>query len=139
MTGNWILPSMFTLGLWGLWGILGKLAYRTVSPKEYIPLVLIGNIVVLIFASMFLLKPSHFKIESQDSLFAILSSIAYVAGGLFFFIALGKGETSKVVLITALYPIITITYSLLFMNEPISIVKLTGIITVFVGIIFLSV
>lgn len=138
MMNNWLSHSLITLSLWGVWGIFGKLAYRSVTPKDYIPLVLIGNIAVLLIACFFLLKPSHFKITSQDSFFAIISSVAYVAGGLFFFLALGKGETSKVVLVTALYPIITISYSLLFLNEPISTTKLIGIVTVFLGIIFLS-
>lgn len=139
MINHWLPHSIITLTLWGVWGIFGKLAYRSISPREYIPLVLIGNIAVLIIASFFLLRPSHFRITSQDAIFAVISSIAYIAGGLFFFLALGKGETSKVVLITALYPIITISYSLLFMNEPISATKLIGIVTVFLGIIFLTV
>lgn len=139
MMNHWLSHSIITLSLWGVWGIFGKLAYRSITPRDYIPLVLIGNIIVLIIASFFLLKPAHFKITSQDALFAVISSVAYVAGGLFFFLALGKGETSKVVIITALYPIITISYSLFFMNEPISTSKLIGIITVFLGIVFLSV
>lgn len=136
---NWLCHSMITLLLWGVWGIFGKLAYRSITPRDYIPLVLIGNIIVLIIACFFLLRPSHFKINSTDGIFAVISSIAYVAGGLFFFLALGKGETSKVVLVTALYPIITISYSLFFMNEPVSATKLLGIVTVFIGILFLSV
>lgn len=139
MLNHWLSHSIITLSLWGVWGIFGKLAYRSISPREYIPLVLIGNIAVLLIASIFLLRPSHFKITTQDSVFAVISSVAYIAGGLFFFLALGKGQTSKVVLITALYPIITISYSLFFMNEPVSTTKLIGIVTVFLGIVFLSI
>lgn len=86
MMNHWLLHSIITLSFWGVWGIFGKLAYRSISPREYIPLVLIGNIAVLTIACFFFLRPSHFKITTQDALFAVISSIAYIAGGLFSFL-----------------------------------------------------
>lgn len=135
----WHVYSLLCLVLWGFWGIFGKLATRTVPTRNYIFLVLIGNAIVLPIFFLFLSKGQSFKIDSMDKWYAVFSSIAYFVGGVLFFIALSKGETTRVVLLTAMYPVITILFSTLFLHETMSATKIVGIATAFVSIVLLSI
>lgn len=135
----WHIYSLLCLLFWGVWGVLGKLACRTVPTRNYIFLVLLGNAIVLPLLFLFLSKGQSLKINTPDRWFALSSSMAYVIGGVLFFIALSKGETTRVVLTTAMYPIITIIFAVLFLNEPMSVTKGVGVVTALVSIVLLSI
>ena len=136
---HWLVYAISALLLWGVWGILGKLGCRTTDASHYIPLVIIGNLIVLIGASLFMLRPGHFKMTSPDNLLVILSSAAYALGGVFYFVALSKGNLLVVVLLTASYPVVTVLLSFLFLGEPVSIAKVIGIGAVTAGVLLLSI
>ncbi len=87
---NWLFFAIASLILWGFWGVLGKMGCRTTEPNHYLPLILIGELIVAGIASIIFLRPSHFRIDSTDNLLVIASSIAYALGGLFYFLARGS-------------------------------------------------
>lgn len=135
---TWLLYSIICLFLWGFWGIFGKLASRSVSSLNLLLFALIGNFIVFpIYLSLFF-KEICFKITSIDYYLAILAGVIGTIGGLFFYLAISHGEATRVVLITALYPIITIVFSYFFLNEQITIYKFFGILFAVVGIVMLS-
>ena len=135
---TWLLYSIICLFLWGFWGIFGKLASRSVSSPNLLLFALIGNFIVFpIYLGMFF-KQISFKITSIDYYLAILAGVIGTIGGLFFYLAISKGEATRVVLITALYPVITVIFSYFFLNEQITIYKFFGILFALVGIILIS-
>lgn len=56
-----------------------------------------------------------------------------------FFVALGLGEASKVVPVTAAYPAATVLLAALFLDETISPVRVAGILLVIIGVVILAV
>jgi transporter family protein len=70
--------------------------------------------------------------------FAVLAGVAGSIGSIFFYLALRQGKTSVVVPLTALYPLITVALSVLFLREEISGVKVIGIILALVASLLLS-
>lgn len=134
----WHIYSLLCLLFWGVWGVLGKLATRSVPTRNYIFLVLVGNAIVLPFLFWALSKGQSLRIDTMDKWFALLSSIAYVVGGVLFFIALSKGEATRVVLITAMYPVLTILFSFFFLQESLSLTKIVGMVFAVISIVLLS-
>ena len=135
---TWLIYSIICLFLWGFWGIFGKLASRSVSSPNLLLFALIGNFIVLpIYLSLFF-KEISFKITSLDYYLAILAGVIGTVGGLFFYLAISKGEATRVVVITALYPIITVIFSCFFLNEQITVSKFFGILFAMIGIILIS-
>ena len=114
------------------------MASRSVSSINLLLFALIGNFIVFpIYLSIFF-KEVSFKITSSDYYLAILAGVVGTIGGLFFYLAISKGEATRVVLITALYPIITVVFSGFFLNEQITIYKIFGILFAMVGIVLIS-
>jgi len=135
---SWLFFAIASLILWGFWGVLGKMGCRTTEPNHYLPLILIGELIVAGIATIIFLRPSHFRIDSTDNLLVIASSIAYALGGLFYFLALSKGNMIVVVVLTAAYPIITVALAALVLHEPMTLAKIIGVIAVSIGVALLS-
>lgn len=133
-----ILYSLITLIIWGFWGVFGKLASRTLTAREMIPYIVIGNFVALLLLLPLLKGRISTLNFGKPELFAIISSIAYLIGGVFFWISLTKGNVVQVVLISAMYPVITIGYSLLFLGEEMTLRHGLGIVISMVGILMIS-
>jgi transporter family protein len=124
--------------MWGIWGLFGKLATRTVTSKNLILLGVIGA--VFIYPIYFLMFHKNFRFEPKtiDYYYGILAGIIGSTGAIFFYLALAKGEASRVVVMTALYPAITVLLSFVLLREPLSVYKIIGIVLAITGIFFLS-
>jgi bacterial/archaeal transporter family protein len=70
--------------------------------------------------------------------YALLAGVAGSIGSIFFYLALKKGKTSAVVPLTALYPLITLALSVLFLKEEIFGVRIVGVILALVANLLLS-
>jgi uncharacterized membrane protein len=59
-------------------------------------------------------------------------------GVIFFYRALSTGDASRVVVFTALYPLIAVILSVLILHESITLYKVIGIVCALAAVIFLS-
>jgi transporter family protein len=114
----WQLYAALTVVTWGLWGVFSKLAANYTKPKQALLFQTVG---VLAFATV-VLGMEKFKIEWNLAGFswAALGGFFAFVGFLTFFAALEKGETSTVVTLSALYPVVTILISISFLHEKLS-------------------
>lgn len=134
----WLLYSLITLILWGLWGFLGKVASQHVSDKTLILLCSLGF--ALTFPIVYAIFPRELRFNVKDLHYysALFSGLFAGAGVAFFFKALSIGDASKVVVFTAMYPIITVILSILFLSESITLYKAAGIVCAITAAVFLS-
>lgn len=135
---TWLLYAALCTTMWGVWGFFGKLASRTVGSKN---LILLGTVgALIIYPVYFLLFFGNFKFEWKVPAyyFALLAGIVGSLGAIFFYLALSKGEASRVVVFTALYPALTVLLSFLLLKEPLSLYKMAGIAFAVVGMLLLS-
>jgi bacterial/archaeal transporter family protein len=111
----WHLYAALTIVTWGLWGVFSKLAANYTKPRQALLFQTVG---VLAFAAVVLVL-ENFKIEWNLAGFswAALGGFFAFIGFLTFFAALDKGETSTVVTLSALYPVVTILISIAFLHE----------------------
>lgn len=134
----WLLYSLLCLFFWGIWAIFGKLASRTLSYFNVLLLALFGYIFAFIIYLSFFYQKLDFKFTSVNHFFAFCTGIVGCIGVTLFYAALSRGEASRIVLITALYPIVTITFSIFLFNEHFTLSKLFGVIFALLGIFLLS-
>lgn len=134
----WLIASLAAVCLWGLWGFCGKLASRSVASQDLLLLTLLGNIIVFpIYVALF---GRHFKFlwQNADYYFAIISGVVGAIGAMFFYLAMSKAEVSRVVVVTAIYPVITVILACLFLHESMTAYKLLGMVLALFGIYLLS-
>jgi transporter family protein len=133
---NWYWFSLATMFCWGAWGIFGKLASAQINSK----LLVLVSITASFLLLWVLFLATGFEVErnARGIGYAVLAGVAGSIGSIFFYLALREGKTSVVVPLTALYPLITVALSVLFLREEISGVKILGIVLALAASILLS-
>ena len=135
----WLVHSIITFLLFGLWGFFGKVASRSLTPQNLLLISNIGWVSILPF--FYILYRKYFALEwgNHDFYFALLSGLAGSAGALFFYFALDKGDTTRVVAITAAYPLVASILSFIVLHESITPLKIGGLFLTIIGIYLLSI
>ena len=135
----WLFYALLAAGLWGLWGFFGKMASRTLSSQGLFLVASLGCIAALLVCLAFYAKSHNIGWNSFVCLYGFLSGIVLIVGLLFFYRALATGEATRVVVITATYPLVTLMLAYFFLKEPLTMQKIIGVVLAVSGIIFLSV
>ena len=130
----WLIFSILALITWGFWGFFPKIAVMHMDAKSASFYEVIGGIifgVIILFILNFKLQTNYYGIT-----FGILTGFTALLGGLFFLMALSYGsKLSIVVIMTALYPVITIFLSFLILHETITIKQGIGIIFAIIALV----
>lgn len=133
----WIIPAALSVLFWGLWGFFGKIASGGMPPRSVL---FVESLVGLLVAAAWM-AAYGFKLEATSAkapLYAILTGLALGFGQMFFFIALSRGKASIVILMTALYPLVTIALSFAFLKEGVTWTQGLGIALALAAIPLLS-
>lgn len=135
----WLMYALFATGLWGLWGFFGKIASRTITSQSLLVVASAGCFVALILGLFLYSKSLPFRLNTINYFYGFLSGFVLIIGLFFFYKALAHGELTRVVVITATYPLVTVILAYLVLKEPVSFQKALGIILALGGIFFLSI
>ncbi|MGB9641460.1 MAG: EamA family transporter [Anaerolineales bacterium] len=135
---TWLFHSFFSFLLWGFWGFFGKLASFSMRGEALLLFSSIGWLTTFPLYYFLYRNIFHSTTLGIDVLWAILSGIAGSLGVLFFYFALARGEATRVVAITAAYPLVTALLALFLLREPFTLSKSLGLIFAILGIYFLS-
>ena len=133
---SWYAYSILRFVLWGFWGVFTKLAVASSKPRYMLLFQAVG---ILIFALLMLLLV-RFSIEwsTRGFVFSVLAGLAAFIGFLTFFLALERGNASTVVTLSALYPVVTIVISILFLHEKLTRTQGIGIIFALIASVLLA-
>lgn len=133
---TWYYPSIISLLLYGVWGYWGAQASNFIKPLSisfYSSLgVLIAGIIALILLGF---KP---EFCAKGSLYGLLNGLANGIGCIFFIIALRNGPPMPVILITSMYPFVTLLLCLFFLKQGISLRQGLGMICAIGALVLLS-
>jgi len=134
---SWLLSSLVSLLFFGLWGFFSKLALFHVNSKVTLIMQTLGVVII----SLFLLKNIEIRdfFPAKGAYFGILTGAAYGLGCLFYLIAVDKGKLTTVVTLTALYPLVTILCSFIWLNEVITTKQWAGIALALLSIVIMSI
>ena len=138
----WLVFSLVAAGLWGLWGVFGKIAVQggRISAGNLVMLALVGYLLfVPVVASLFY-KHLRFEWGRGEYYMGLLCGMTGSAGMVFFCKALASpdAEASKVVVVTAMYPAVTVLLAFLFLREEFSAAKMLGIALALAGVYLIS-
>jgi transporter family protein len=132
----WYLYAVMTVVMWGLWGVFSKLASNYAKPRQALLFQTVG---VIAFA-VAVLAIEKFQIEWSLPGFtwAALGGFLAFIGFLTFFAALEKVKSSTVVTLSALYPMVTILISIVFLHERLTTRQGIGIVFALIASVLLA-
>lgn len=129
------MHSLLALVMWGLWGFLPKVALA----HQFSPLsTLLWQGISGAIATLFLFfTMSNVQTTTSGVVSSIGAGVATFLGSIFFFYALTTGKAPVVIMITALYPLVSIFLAFLFLGETITLQNTLGILFGIVALYFL--
>ncbi len=132
----WYLYAVTTVVVWGIWGVFSKLASAHARPRQ---MLLFQSVGVIAFA-LVVLVIEKFKIEPTAAGFSWSFAAGFFTfiGFLTFFAALKQGKASTVVTMSALYPVVTILLSIVFLHEKLTLRQSAGIVLALVASVLLA-
>ena len=135
MTSKWLFPTLAYVVALGALGVTSKLALRTLSWQD----VLVWTTIGYIFTSTFLLATGQAGIKFEaNTWWAVASAALAISALIFLYVALGTGQASKVIPVSAAYPAITLVLSAIFLSESFTLPKIGGIALVVAGVVVLT-
>jgi bacterial/archaeal transporter family protein len=133
----WLIFSILALITWGFWGFFPKLASLHMTAQSASFYEVIGGVIfgiILLFIMGFKLQ-----VNVSGMTFGILAGFTALLGGLFLLYAFSSGsKVGPAIVITALYPIITIILSFFILHETINIKQGIAMILALAAIILFS-
>ena len=136
MSSAWLIPTLAYVVTLGALGVTSKLALRTVDWQELV--IWTAAAYVLAAVAILALGGGGIHLES-NSWWAALSALIVVTSLVLLYVALGHGEASKIIPITAAYPAVTLIGAALFLSESITPAKVGGMLLVLAGVVVLTV
>ncbi len=132
----WVLYAALTVISWGVWGVFSKLAAANSKPRQ----VLIFQSVGVLAFGLVVLALEKFRVEWSPSAFSWAAAGGFLVfiGFLTFFAALDGGQASTVVVLSALYPVVTIALSIAFLHERLTMRQGLGIVLALIASVLLS-
>lgn len=132
----WLIPTLGYVAVLGIWGVTGKLALRSLSWQDV--LLITAVVYAIVAIGLVLLGQADFKSDSNNW-WALASAACVVSALIFFYIALGTGEASKVVPVSAAYPAVAMVLAAVFLSESLTVGKVIGALVVIGGVVLISV
>lgn len=126
-----------TIFSWGVWGFFNKLAVQKIGQQA-----IFWNTVVIVIVMIGYLYFSKqllpIKLDASGIVLSLIAGIATSVATVFFYLLLAKQPVGYLVAVTALYPIITLILSMIFLRETLTITKIIGFLLAFAALFFLN-
>jgi bacterial/archaeal transporter family protein len=136
MIKPWYGPTIASLLLYGLWGYWGAKTSSEVGARAANFYSAFGTFIIgMVCLAMMHFKPS-FTLKGAS--FGLLTGASTGLGTLFFIQALRKGPAIPVVMITALYPLVTTFLLVIFYHQTLTIKQMLGVTLSLIALILLA-
>jgi transporter family protein len=135
---RWMTYSLAALLFWGLWGFLGKLASLKLGHRPLVFYSLAGYLIVFLIAAALGWGRGITQAGGRGALLAVATGLASGVAYVLFYLAIGRGEASRIVTITALYPVVSAILAVLILREPVTWAKAAGTVLAVGGLILLA-
>ncbi|MEM0382317.1 MAG: DMT family transporter [Nitrososphaerota archaeon] len=133
---SWILFAMLALLVWGVWGFTARLAAASIGWREMTVLGSIGSVSsMIIFA---LLTRPNLSYPLGASMLAFVVGVLGFLGAPIFYVALERNPSAIVVVVTSLYPVVTMILSTLILKEIPTTRQVVGIMLAIAALVLIS-
>ncbi|MGH7902412.1 MAG: EamA family transporter [Thermodesulfobacteriota bacterium] len=132
--------ALLVASIWGITPIFEKLSLIKASPFTVMTIRFIFTATCVAVVSIVTGKYREFStIDGKTFLWIILAGFLGGIVGLFlYFVALKQDLTTKIAPITATFPLFTAIYAYIFLHEPITLLRLIGIVLIVLGLMFIN-
>ena len=129
----WAILASF---IWGVVPLLEKLGLQKVDPLVGLFYRCFGVLIGILFLFLFILKPEQIKsVEIKSISLLILGGfLASIVAQICFYYGLKYGEVSRIVPIAGSFPLVAFMLGVLFLGESISFLKISGVLSIILGI-----
>lgn len=132
-----ILLVLGSIILWGLWGFFAKISESKIGIQVSFWSGL-GTFLTVFIYLIFSNQISPLKIDNQGVMLGIFAGVSSGMGAVLFYTLLSKHPAGILTTVTALYPIVTIVLSVLFLKEVISFEKALGLLLALAALFLLN-
>ena len=133
---RWLIPVLISVAALGTLGVTSGLALRTLAWQDLILWTAGGYI--LVAAVLLITGQTEVRIV-ENSGWAIVTAVCAIGGLITLYLALGAGEASKVVPVSASYPALTLVLAAIVLSESVSVLRWAGTAMVIGGVVLLTV
>jgi len=132
--------ALLVASIWGITPILEKLSLINASPFTVLTIRFVFTAMFVAVASIVTGKYRELSsVDGKTFLWIILAGFLGGIVGLFlYFVALKQDLTTKIAPITATFPLFTAIYAYIFLHEPITLLRLIGIVLIVLGLMFIN-
>lgn len=123
---SWMLPSFLALLLYGLWGFLGAKVSQFANFKTVFLVSCVGTMTIGLLAIPMI--SSKIELSFQGVSISLLQGLSTGCGTLMFFYALQRGPAIPIIMITALYPLVAVLLTALFLKQGLTPKQTFGIV-----------
>lgn len=136
MRMRWMLPTAAFILATGALGVTSKLALRSLVWQDLLLWVAVGYAGV----ATALAAPGIARLEHRDpgAPWAALAAALAITSLIGLYVALGTGEASKVVPVSAAYPAVTLMLSVVLLGERLSLARVGGMLLVLAGVVLIT-
>lgn len=132
-----ILLVLATIIFWGLWGFFSKLAVQKIGLQVAIFSYAI-SLVIMIGYLLLTNQLLPLKNDSMGILYAVLAGASVGVASIFIYTLLGLRPAGIAIAVTAIYPVITLFLSMIFLKETLTQTQTLGIILALVALVLLN-
>ena len=122
--------------VWGIVPILEKLGLQGISPLTGLFYRCFGVVIGIVLLGIFVVKPAELKVAGVKAVILLVLSgfLASFVAQIMFYNALKDGHVSRVVPVSASYPLIAAILGILILREPVSVSKVLGMGFIVAGV-----
>lgn len=131
----WLVFSLLAMCSWGLAMFFPKLASQQLSPISVLVWQMVGCSVILL---TLVISNGKVEVHFPGAAYAILTGFFSITGGFLFLRALKVGNASIVLMVTALYPLITLLLFTVVLREPMQLKQGLGAILALVALVLIA-
>ena len=133
---KWFWMVIIAIVLWGLGSFFGKLATIKDIPSRVYFFEAMGTLAT--FTCFMLWKRHEIFHDFSINVYGLLMGISWGVGTVLFIVALKPAKLSVLVPLTAVYPIVTVVLSYIFLHERLETREMIGVILAIVSAVLLA-
>jgi len=133
---TWLLPAFVAMLCWGVWGFVPKITTRYISPTSALVFETLGAAVVGLSTLVFLRFRPDMDIKGVG--LALTTGILGMLGALCYLAAVSRGKVSVISVMTALYPLVSVSLAAMILKEPVTFKEGLGMAFAILGILLMA-
>ena len=134
---DWFLYALLTLLVWSFFGLFPKLAANYIDPKSFLIYQVLGSMLVGVLGLALVGFKPQWHVRGVG--LALLTGIFGSIGTLFFLFAMQKGKASVIVVMTGLYPVLTVLMVSLLLKETLTLKQAAGMVLGLIAILLFTI